>query len=95
MFTLTGCLMVTAAIVYCAMQPATSLRIRFEDGVLVPVYGWAFWLAFSAGISSKLKRLNLLNMRSVSAGERQSIGHAISQPVLFGARIQQSPLKTD
>jgi len=49
MMTLTGCLMVTGAIVYHAMQPARPLLIRFEDGRLTPVYGWAFWLAFSAG----------------------------------------------
>jgi len=69
MLTLTGCLMVTAAIVYHAMQPATSLRIRFEDGVLIPVYGWAFWLAFSAGHSSMFKRLLILYMRLVLASE--------------------------
>jgi len=49
MVTLTGCLMVTGAIVYHAMQPTRPLLIRFEDGSLIPVYGWAFWLAFSAG----------------------------------------------
>lgn len=47
--TLTGCLMVTGAIVYHAMQPTKPLRIRFEDGLLIPVYGWAFWLVFAAG----------------------------------------------
>ena len=49
MLTLTGCLMVTAAVVYHAMQPTRPLLIRYEDGALVPVYGWAFWLVFSSG----------------------------------------------
>jgi len=46
---LTGCLMVTGAIVYHAMQPTRPLLIRYEDGALVPVYGWAFWLVFASG----------------------------------------------
>ena len=54
LLTLTGCLMVTGAIVYHAMQPTRPLLIRFEDGSLIPVYGWAFWLAFAAGHSSVL-----------------------------------------
>ena len=49
MITLAGCLMITGAIVYHAMQPTTPLLIRFEDGSLTPAYGWSFWLAFSAG----------------------------------------------
>jgi len=52
MLTLTGCLMVTGTIVYHAMQPTRPLVIRFEDGLLIPVYGWAFWLDFAAGHSS-------------------------------------------
>ena len=51
MLTLTGCLMITGVIVYHAMQPTQPLVIRFEDGLLIPVYGWAFWLDFAAGHS--------------------------------------------
>jgi len=46
---LTGCLMVTGVIVYSAMQPTRPLLIRYEDGALIPVYGWAFWLVFASG----------------------------------------------
>jgi len=49
MMILTGCLMVTGVVVYHTMQPTKPLVIRFEDGLLIPLYGWAFWLAFIAG----------------------------------------------
>jgi hypothetical protein len=60
MLTLSGCLMVTAVIVYHAMQPTMPLVVPFEDATLRPNYGWCFWLCFAAGILASVAGIVLL-----------------------------------
>jgi len=47
--TLTGCLMLSAALVYHCLIPPNPLRIRFEDTMLSFKFGWCFWLTIIAG----------------------------------------------
>ena len=49
MLTLTGLLMVMAAIVYHVLQPSTPLRVPFQDDIVKLSYGWSFWLCFAVG----------------------------------------------